>query len=161
MWSQNCFKVILELSQFQKLSQRVVLQRGPTQSPGEKQQRLSEPWCAFSLAPPCKQNWIRNVQLLSHFFSNESPCSLNLVSWNGNATVSWFVDTGPVSSLIQCLTGRVFQYQVGSGRVLEKILSSRSGSGGVGELKYTIRHSQASFLLSGRYSWLFPGILGY
>ena len=64
---------------------------------------------------------------------------------------------------IQCPTGRVFQYQVGSGRVLEKILSSRSGSGGVGELKYTIRHSQASFLLSGSsgYSWLFPGISGF
>ena len=30
------------------------------------QQSPSEPWCAFSLAPPCKQNWIQNVQLLSH-----------------------------------------------------------------------------------------------
>ena len=60
-----------------------------------------------------------------------------------------------------CIRSDTASYQVGSGRVLEKILSSRSGSGGVGELKYTIRHSQASFLLSGRYSLLFPGILGY
>ena len=43
--------------------------------------------------------------------------------------------------MAQCLTGRVFQYQVGSGQVLEKILGSRSGSGGLGELKYTIGHS--------------------
>ena len=51
--------------------------------------------------------------------------------------------------MAQCLTGRVFQYQVGSGQVLEKILGSRSGSGGLGELKYTIGHSQASFFTLG------------
>ena len=49
----------------------------------------------------------------------------------------------------QCPTGRVFQYRVGSGRVLEKIPGSGSGSGRVGVLKYTIGYFRVSFLLSG------------
>ena len=56
----------------------------------------------------------------------------------------------------QCPTGRVFQYRVGSGRVLEKIPGSGSGSGRVGVLKYTIGYFRVSFLLS-----VFPGIPGY
>ena len=63
----------------------------------------------------------------------------------------------------QCPTGRVFQYRVGSGRVLEKIPGSGSGSGRVGVLKYMIGYFRVSFLLSGSsgYSWVFPGNSGY
>ena len=65
----------------------------------------------------------------------------------------------------QCPTGRVFQYRVGSGRVLEKIPGSGSGSGRVGVLKNTIGYFRVSFLLSGNsgYSGYFrviPGIPG-
>ena len=61
----------------------------------------------------------------------------------------------------QCPTGRVFQYRVGSGRVLEKIPGSGSGSGRVGVLKYTIGYFRVSFLLSGisGYFRVFLGIL--
>ena len=67
--------------------------------------------------------------------------------------------------LEQCPTGRVFQYRVGSGRVLEKIPGSGSGSGRVGVLKNTIGYFRVSFLLSGNsgYSGYFrviPGIPG-
>ena len=67
------------------------------------------------------------------------------------------------TSADQCPTGRVFQYRVGSGRVLEKIPGSGSGSGRVGVLKYMIGYFRVSFLLSGisGYSWVFPGISGY
>ena len=56
----------------------------------------------------------------------------------------------------QCPTGRVFQHRVGSGRVLEKIPGSGSGSGRVGVLKYTVGYFRVSFLLSGisGYSWV-------
>ena len=65
--------------------------------------------------------------------------------------------------LEQCPAGRVFQYRVGSGRVLDKIPGSGSGSGRVGVLKYTIRYFRVSFLLSGisryfRYFWVFLGL---
>ena len=49
----------------------------------------------------------------------------------------------------QCPTGRVFQYRVGSGRVLEKIPGSGPGSGRVGMLKNTIGYFRVSLLLSG------------
>ena len=39
---------------------------------------------------------------------------------------------------MQCPAGRVFQYRVGSGRVLDKIPGSGSGSGRVGVSKNTI-----------------------
>ena len=55
----------------------------------------------------------------------------------------------------QCPTGRVFQYRVGSGRVLEKILGSGSGSGWVGLLK--IRSGIFGYLF---YSRVIPGIPG-
>ena len=69
----------------------------------------------------------------------------------------------PQIACVQCPTGRVFQYRVGSGRVLEKIPGSGSGSGRVGVLKYMIGYFRVSFLLSGisGYSWVFPGISGY
>ena len=56
----------------------------------------------------------------------------------------------------QCPAGRVFQYRVGSGRVLDKIPSSGSGSSRVGVSKYTIGYFRISFLLSGM-----SGIFGY
>ena len=56
----------------------------------------------------------------------------------------------------QCPTGRVFQYRVGSGRVLEKIPGSGSGSGRVGVLKYTIGYFRVPFLLPGN-----SGYYGY
>ena len=47
---------------------------------------------------------------------------------------------------------RVGFFNIGSGRVLEKIPGSGSGSGrGVGGLKYT----------TGDFCWVFPGISGY
>ena len=49
----------------------------------------------------------------------------------------------------QCPAGRLFQYQVRSGRVFDKIPGSRSGSGRVGLSKYTIGYFRVSFLLSG------------
>ena len=49
----------------------------------------------------------------------------------------------------QCPAGRVFQYRVGSGRVLDKIPGSGSGSGQVGVLKFTIGYFRVSFFLSG------------
>ena len=66
----------------------------------------------------------------------------------------------------QCPAGRVFQNRVGSGRVLDKIPGSGSGSGRVGVSKYTIGYFRVSFLLSGisgyfGYFRVFPGISGY
>ena len=69
----------------------------------------------------------------------------------------------------QCPAGRVFQYRVGSGRVLDKIPGSGSGSGRVGVSKYMIGYFQVSFLLSGisgyfgyfRVFRVFLGIFGY
>ena len=49
----------------------------------------------------------------------------------------------------QCPTGRVFQYQVGSGRVWDKLPGSGSGSGREGVLKYTIRYFWVSILILG------------
>ena len=65
----------------------------------------------------------------------------------------------------QCPAGRVFQYRVGSGRVLDKIPGSGSGSGRVGVSKYTIEFFRVSLLFSGisRYLFffrVFPGISG-
>ena len=57
---------------------------------------------------------------------------------------------------IQCPAGRVFQYRVGSGRVLDKIPGSGSGSGRVGVSKNTIGYFRVSFLLSG-----ISGYVGY
>ena len=56
----------------------------------------------------------------------------------------------------QCPAGRVFQYQVGSGRVLDKIPGSGSGSGRVGVSKKLIVYFRVSFLLSG-----ISGFFGY
>ena len=57
---------------------------------------------------------------------------------------------------LQCPVGRVFQYRVGSGGVLDKIPSSGSGSDRVGVSKYTIGYFWVSF-----YSRVFSGISGY
>ena len=64
---------------------------------------------------------------------------------------------------LQCPAGRVFQY--GSGRVLNKIPGSGSGSGRVGVSKNTIGYFRVFFLLSGMsgmfgYFWVYPYILG-
>ena len=63
----------------------------------------------------------------------------------------------------QCPAGRVFQHRVGSGRVLDKIPGSGSGSGRVGVSKNTIGYFRVSFLLSGifgyvGYVWVFLGL---
>ena len=65
----------------------------------------------------------------------------------------------------QCSAGRVFQYRVGSGRVLDKIPGSGSGSGRVGVSENTIGYFRVSFLLSGisgyfGYFRVFPGMSG-
>ena len=69
----------------------------------------------------------------------------------------------------QCPAGRVFQHRVGSGRVLDKILGSGSGSGRVGVSKYMIEYFRVSFLLLGisgyfgyfRVCRVFSGISGF
>ena len=55
-----------------------------------------------------------------------------------------------------CPAGRVLQYWVGSGRVLDKIPGSGSGSGRVRVSKNTIGYFQVSFFLSG-----ISGYVGY
>ena len=55
----------------------------------------------------------------------------------------------------QCPAGRVFQYRVGSGQVLDKTPGSRSGSGRVGVSK--IRSGISGYLFFFR---VFPGISG-
>ena len=71
-----------------------------------------------------------------------------------------------MTSALQCPAGRVFQYRVGSGRVLDKIPGSGSGSGRVGVSKNMIGYFRVSFFLSGisgyfRVFRVFPGIFGY
>ena len=56
----------------------------------------------------------------------------------------------------QCPAGRVFQYRVGSGRVLDKIPGSGSGSGRVRVSKNMIGYFRVSFFLSG-----ISGYFGY
>ena len=55
-----------------------------------------------------------------------------------------------------CSAQRVGFFNIWSGRVLEKIPGSGSGSGRVGVLKYTIGYFRVSFLLSG-----ISGYIGY
>ena len=67
--------------------------------------------------------------------------------------------------LLESSAQRVGFFNIGSGRVLEKIPGSGSGSGRVGVLKNTIGYFRVSFLLSGNsgYSGYFrviPGIPG-
>ena len=72
-------------------------------------------------------------------------------------------------SLKQCPAGRVSQYRVGSGRVLDKIPGSGSGSGRVGVSKYAIGYFRVSLLFSGisgyfgyfQVCWVFSGISGF
>ena len=74
----------------------------------------------------------------------------------------------------QCPAGRVFQYRVGSARVLDKIPGSGSGSGQVGVSKNTVGYFRVFFSfgyfqvfrvfpgMSGifGYLWVYPYILG-
>ena len=67
---------------------------------------------------------------------------------------------------LQCPVGRVFQYRVGSGGVLDKIPGSGSGSGRVRVSEYMIGYFRVSFLVSGitgyfGYFRVFPGISGF
>ena len=55
--------------------------------------------------------------------------------------------------LSQCPAGRGFQYRVGSGRVLDKILGIGSDSGRVGVSKYAIRYFRVSLLFSGIFGY--------
>ena len=64
---------------------------------------------------------------------------------------------------------RVGFFNIGSGRVLDKILGSGSGLGRVGVSKYTIGYFRVSLLFSGisgyfgyfRVCWVFSGISGF
>jgi len=73
---------------------------------------------------------------------------------------------GGLAGKAQCPAGRVFQYRVGSGRVLDKIPGIGSGSGRVGVSKYTIGYFRVSLLLSGIFGYfgyfrVISGIFGY
>ena len=54
-----------------------------------------------------------------------------------------------MSNCLRISAQRVGFFNIGSGRVLDKIPGSGSGSGRVGVLKYTIGYFRVSFLLSG------------
>ena len=70
---------------------------------------------------------------------------------------------------MQCPTGSVFQYRVGSGLALDKIPGSGLGSGRVRVSKNTMGYFRVSFFLSGisgyfgyfRVCWVFSGISGF
>ena len=69
------------------------------------------------------------------------------------------------SSRVQCPAGRVFQCRVRSGRVVDKIPGSRSGSGRLGVSLYTIGYFRVSISISGisgyfRYFWVCGIFLG-
>ena len=69
------------------------------------------------------------------------------------------------SSRVQCPAGRVFQYRVRSGRVVDKIPGSRSGSGRLGVSLYTIGYFRVSISISGisvyfKYFWVCGIFLG-
>jgi len=66
---------------------------------------------------------------------------------------------GGLAGKAQCPAGRVFQYRVGSGRVLDKIPGIGSGSGRVGVSKYAIGYFRVSVLLSGIFGYF--GYFGY
>ena len=87
------------------------------------------------------------------FFNEHFSHSLRLL-------VSSCEDVSPESGVLigwwQCPAGRVFQYQVGSDLVLDKIPGSGSGSGRVGVSENTIGYFRVPFLLSG-----ISGYLGY
>ena len=68
--------------------------------------------------------------------------------------LGWYCAVWNIPS--QCPAGRVFQYRVGSGRVLNKIPGSGSGSGRVRVSKNTIGYFRVSFFLSG-----ISGYFGY
>ena len=75
------------------------------------------------------------------------------------------VNIYPVPTLVGSAQ-RVGFFNIGSGRVLDKIPGSGSGSGRVGVSKYMIGYIRVSFLLSGisgyfgyfRVCWVFPGL---
>ena len=62
----------------------------------------------------------------------------------------------PEATTRQCPAGRVFQYRVGSGRVLDKIPGIGLGSGRVGVSKYAIGYFRVFFSLLG-----ISGYVGY
>ena len=72
-------------------------------------------------------------------------------------------------NLDQCPAGRVFQYRVGSGRVVDKIPGSGSGSGRVGVSKNTIGYFRVSLFIWGIFGYfgyyrvcqVFSGISGF
>ena len=95
----------------------------------------------------------------------QSPQVATWTSLPSAGQIFWLKNTitAPISS-----AQRVGFFNIGSGRVLDKILGSRSGSGRVGVSKYTIGYFRVSFLLSGipwyfgyfRVFRAFPGMSG-
>ena len=86
--------------------------------------------------------------------------AIALVRW------AWLAVAGTTVIPQQCPAGRVFQYRVGSGRVLDKIPGIGSGSGRVGVSKYAIGYFRVSLLLSGIFGYfgyfrVISGIFGY
>ena len=83
-----------------------------------------------------------------------------------------FLTLCTVVLIIRIFTGsvqRVGFFNIGSGRVLDKIPGSGPGSGQVGVSKNTIGYFRVSFFLSGisgyfgyiRVCWVFSGISGF
>ena len=84
----------------------------------------------------------RSIASLSKEPSTRFCCVANHSILTGFASLNIFLPE-------QWPAGRVFQYRVGSGRVLDKVPGSGSGSGRVGVSENTIGYFRVSFLLSG------------
>ena len=69
---------------------------------------------------------------------------------------SYIVHQSTSNTITPIRAQRVGFFNIGSGRVLDKIPGSGSGSGRVGVSKYTIGYFRVSFLLSG-----ISGYVGY
>ena len=94
-------------------------------------------------------------------------CTLHTVQGPGSEKVldPYWPATGADSQAmawLQCPAGRVFQYRVRSGRVVDKLPGSGSGSGRVGVSKNTIGYFRVSFFSFGyfRVFRVFPGMSG-
>ena len=94
--------------------------------------------------------------LASRFCRSEVTLWLYSLYWSLSLSFSFSLSLSLSLAPDQCPEGRIFQCRVGSGRVLDKIPGSGSGSGRVGVSKNTIGYFRVSFLLSG-----ISGYFGY
>ena len=112
---------------------------------------------------------IKKAILMTDISTMPPPCSSKVGTSPSSPKPPPAKDMLGQTSPPQCPAGRVFQYRVGSGRVLDKIPGSGSGSGRVGVSKYTIGYFRVSLKFSGisgyfgyfRVCRVFSGISGF